>query len=103
MRGGNTVESIRVETPGLRAALDLVRALKGLHPNVTEHEGHAEVEIPWYHVTSADITRVLNTTANWLADKELPSAEIHLGTRCYTLVAERNDLRRRRDEAEFAA
>jgi hypothetical protein len=87
------VESIRVEAPGLRAALGLVRALKGLHPQVTEHDGGAEVEIPWYHVTSADITRVLNTTAAWLADTKLPSAEIHFGDRCYTLLRERDDLR----------
>ena len=103
MREGSKVESIRVEAPGLRAALDLVRALKGLHPNVTEHEGHAEVEIPWYHVTSADITRVLNTTANWLADKDLPSAQIHFGDRGYTLLPERNDLRRGRAEEGRAA
>jgi hypothetical protein len=103
MRGGSTVESIRVEAPGLRAALDLVRALKGLNPHVTEHDGYAEVEIPWYHVTNADITRVLNTTANWLADKDLPSAQIHFGDRGYTLLPERDDLRRTRAQGERAA
>jgi hypothetical protein len=94
MRGGSAVESIRVEAPGLRAALDLKRALQGLHPTVTEHDGRAQVEIPWSHVSRTDITRVLNTTANWLADKDLPSAQIHFGDRDYTLLPERDDLRR---------
>jgi hypothetical protein len=83
--------------------MDLKTALKGLHPSVNEQGGRTEVEIPWHHVSSADITRVLNTTANWLADKDLPSAQIHFGDRGYTLLPERDELRRGTIEEDRAA